>query len=214
MWRAFLLVLLLSIVNNTYAYDLAPYPNCDFMSQVTYGEQPVAGTVKLKYNGWKAVLVNEARRHYYNFWAESILLRSDGGLSSGYSQRMAELQFSKSEDDLLGRWWERRSWELSKTQVLTTWEIGNPADAIDLEVVKLTGDWRVQWREVEGKVSSWSWKIKPRNSFGSSGINNIGLLFNLGYKVRERRLVDVDIWAGWDKRRGMEAGIVVEIWRF
>lgn len=183
----------------------------DLLEQVTYNIEPIPGTVRLHYNGWRGVVVREVRRQLFNMWLDTIELRSDGGLKLNRNNLIMEMQYCRGEQDLLGRYWERRYWELENPGPLRSLEIGGNPRSIDVGFVKLNPDWQVKWKEWGGDVSDFnlSWKCSPQISLGLSGINSLGVQFI----IRQQRSIEFSINGGWNRRRGWECYLAIEIWR-
>lgn len=183
----------------------------DLLEQVTYNSDPIPGTVRLHYNGWRGVVVREVRRQLFNMWLDTIELRSDGGLKLNRNCLIMEMQWCRGEQDLLGRYWERRYWELENPGPLRSLEIGGSPRSVDVGFVKLNPDWQVKWKEWGGDVSDFnlSWKCSPQVSLGLTGINSLGLQII----IRQQRSIEFSINGGWNRKRGWECYFAIEIWR-
>ncbi len=201
-WLLYLFLLLLTIQQPCRGLSV---------EQVTYNVDPIPGTIRLHYNGWRGVIVREARRQLFNMWLDTIELRSDGGLKLNRNSLVREMNMLRGDMDLVGLYWQRRWWELDNPGPLRSLEVGGNPRSIDVGFVKLNPDWQVKWKEWGGEVDdfSLSWKCSPQASFGITGINSIGLQITL----RQRRSVEFSINGGWNRRRGWECYLAIEIWR-
>lgn len=182
----------------------------DFIEHVTYNTDPIPGTIRLRYNGWRGVLVRETRRQLYNLWLDTIELRTDGGLDGRKNRLIMEMQLSRGDNDMLGFYWQRRFWDMNKPHLYSL-EVGGSPRTIDFGVVKINPDWQVKWKEWSGEIedSKWSWKFSPQASLGLTGINSIGSNLTLRYG----QTIEFSLNGGWNKRRGFECLLGIEIWR-
>ena len=184
----------------------------NWLNEVTWNSTPAPGTVRIKYYGWRGAAVNEIRRQLYKLWDESLELRYNSGVLDEQAYSRARLSFAqaKEDEDLLGRWWDRKFWECRENS-RAIWIVGNTSDLINLGVVRITGDWRTDWRGAEGRNGRWVWKVKPEVSLGSTGLKSAGLRLGLAYKGRRAEWARAWVAAGWSMARGGEIGFGLEM---